>query len=93
MKVYYDNQAEVFKRWLSEPGDWIGVFQNQALDSSLLGHKFALRFGVEQWDHAEIGKTRAPDTQFGMGWKYILIAKCQTIESAVEAMKEGEDVH
>lgn len=91
MKVHTDNQAEVFKRWLSDGETWIGVFQNQALDSSNRGHRFALSFDMENFGEAEVGKTCAPDTSFGLGWKYILIAKCLTVEEAVASMKEEPD--
>ena len=73
---------ETFDRWLEDEGDWIGVFENKALDSATCGQRCAIPFTQEGWDQAVVGKTSAPDMQVppisGIGWKFILIGKCKT---------------
>ena len=76
-----------FQRWLEDPTTWIGVFENKALDSADCGMRFALAFDVSNLDDATIGETRAPDTAMGMGWRYLLVAKCASVEEVMEAMQ------
>lgn len=75
-----------------DEGDWLGVFECEALDSRMLGLRFAMLFDKADFEKAEIGRTSAPDTQFGVGWKFILKAKCLTVDEAMEwfADEEGE---
>lgn len=55
-------------------GSIIGVFQNKALDSATCGQKLYMGFEPSQESLMTIGKSHAPDTRCGMGWKYLLIA-------------------
>jgi hypothetical protein len=72
-----------FADWLSK-GWLIGIFENHDLDSRDVGVRFALPFGPEFAD-AKIGEARAPDTKaYGLGWRYILTAKPETVEQAIE---------
>jgi len=78
--------------WLddpADPGDWVGVFENHDLGHPDLGARFALLYGAEQWDAAEVGKTHGPDTSLGLGWRYILIGKFRDADDAIEAMEWG----
>ena len=77
---------ETFKRWLSDGTSWIAVFENKALDSGGAGHRIALCYDIQDYDKATIGRDRAPDTRLTTGWKYILIAKCKTVDEALEMM-------
>ena len=75
--------------WLSK-GWKIGVFENMDLGARMVGHRIALPFG-DEFDAAEIGKAKAPDSpSYGMGWRYILIAKPLTAEDAADLIfREG----
>jgi len=74
------------------------VFQNQDLGHSDLGRKIAMPFPQAVWNGAhEAGHlppginvaSHAPDhTSIGLGWRYLLIRKCRTVEDAVAAMAE-----
>ena len=83
-----------FRRWLADGTSWIGVFENQALDSLNRGQRVALQFDDSFWDVANLG-SRCPDINVppvnGIGWKWLLVAKCKTV---AEAMKEvyGDEV-
>lgn len=78
-------QQEMVQRHLNN-GDWVGVFQNEALDSAQYGEKFAMFFDDRYWDGAKIGFTTMPDTKERIGWKYILRYKCKTLDEVVEAL-------
>lgn len=84
--------AETFARWLSDGETWIGVFENHAMNSATHGARFALSFDNSQYDAAEVGKTRAPDTRMGLGWKYILAGKYRSAEEAYAAVFSEEEV-
>jgi hypothetical protein len=72
-------------------GDWLGVFEGQDLsDRRTLGLRFAMLFDGSQFDTAEIGRTCAPDTKLGLGWRFLLQAKCRTIDEAMEWFAEEE---
>lgn len=74
-----------------DEGDWIGVFECEALDSSMLGFRFAMLFDAADFDTVEIGRTHAPDTQFGLGWKFLLKARCRTAGQAMEWFAEEDE--
>jgi hypothetical protein len=57
--------------WI-ERGDVAFHFVNQDFGSNLCGHGFFLCYGREYVERAVLGETRAPDTQYGAGWRYIL---------------------
>ena len=83
-----DSPAVTFARWMRNGDTWIGVFENAALDSADMGRKLALPFDTSLFDGAVIGKDHAPDTSIGLGWKYILVAKCRSVEEALTAMDD-----
>jgi len=86
-KISTDMDATI-DRWFTDPdpGDWVGVFENQDMGHPDLGMKFGMLYGADQDDKATIMKTHAPDTTFGLGWRYLLVAKCHTADEAKEAM-------
>jgi len=84
------DERSKFVGWLEDGETFIGVFENQALDSIQCGHRYAMSFWMDQWEQAEVGKTRAPDTKMGLGWKYILIGKTDDPDEAIKMLK-GED--
>lgn len=89
MKLHTDDINETIDRWFREadPGDWVGVFENHDLGHPDLGIKLGFVYGEDQWDGAKIGRTSGPDTKaFGLGWRYLLIAKCRTPDEAKDAM-------
>ena len=80
---------ETFTRWLADGSSWIGVFQNQDLGHSDRGRKIALCYDDSQFYGMAVGQARAPDHRdIGMGWRYVLQAKCRTTDEAVAAMQD-----
>ena len=93
MKVHTDNIDEVIDRWFrdADSGDWVGVFENHDLGHYDIGRRFGAVYGAEQWDAAVIGRTNGPDNaETGLGWRYLLVAKCRTAVEAKEAMADRE---
>jgi hypothetical protein len=84
-----DMQAkETVARWLNI-GTTVGVFQNKDLGHPDIGRKVAMPFDYDEFQTAEIGTTRCPDNPtVGLGWRYILVAKCDTLQEVVDAMVE-----
>lgn len=77
-----------FHRMLRDNETWIGVFENRDLGHPHIGRRVALAFDESQWDHAIPGKTTSPDhVDIGLGWRYVLVSKCETAHSAVSALK------
>jgi hypothetical protein len=76
-----------------DEGDWLGVFEGEDLsDLNTLGLRFAMLFDKADFDKAVIGKSTAPDTRFGLGWRFILKAKCRSVDEAlVWFADEGEE--
>lgn len=65
-----------------DPGDWIGGFQCEALDSSYVGQRMLLVFGREAFSGYLLGM-QAPDTKsFGPGWKFRLAIKTESADEA-----------
>lgn len=84
-----ETPREAVTRWLSDGDTWVGVFENKELGPSL-GHRFALPFALSDgsFDKVEVGKSRAPDTRFYIGWRYILVAKCKTVDEVMALIEE-----
>jgi len=75
-----------------EEGDWLGVFEGADLsDFRTLGLRFAMLFDKSDFDKVTIGKTHAPDTKLGLGWRFILKAKCLTVDEAMVWFAPEED--
>lgn len=85
-----ETAREAVTRWLAEPDTWVGVFENHDLGHPNVGHCFAIPFRLSDgsFEQAEIGKTRAPDTSLYIGWRYILIAKCKTVDEVMQRISE-----
>jgi hypothetical protein len=79
-------------RWLADGRTEIGIFENKALDSADLGRRVAIPFEKGALDTAEIGLCRAPDMPNLIGWKYVLVAKCITVEGAEEELAKANHV-
>ena len=89
-----NDQLAKLTSWLTDPGDFIGVFECEALDSQFLGTRIAVPFAGDQWEAAEVGKTSAPDSVtfkhgYGAGWKFVLKGKFMTAEGAAEGLEKG----
>jgi hypothetical protein len=81
---------ETVARWFADPDTWAGVFENQALDSATCGERCAFPFKLSDgsFERAEVGKSHAPDgATIGLGWKYVLVAKCKFAEDAVAGLR------
>ena len=91
-EVAPETLEQKFTRLLADGTSWIGVFQNQDLGHSRIGECIAFAFDTSQLEAAKIGSTRAPDhANYGLGWRYILIAKCATVDEAVFAFNHGTE--
>jgi hypothetical protein len=81
-----ETSRDTFARWLADGSSWIGIFENHDLGHFDLGRRIALPYDMELFDRAEL-KMRAPDHKsIGLGWRYLLVAKCQTVTSALAQM-------
>ena len=81
---------ETFTRWLSDGESWIGVFENHDLGHYDIGRRVAFCFDNTDEAKAEVGETQAPGHKaIGLGWRYILVAICHTVEEAEAAMRCG----
>jgi hypothetical protein len=77
------SDLEKIEEWLSDGDTWVGGFENLALDSVDVCGRVLFPFSNVQWDNGVIGETRAPDTGFLIGWKYVLQIKS----------KDAKDIH
>jgi hypothetical protein len=68
------SSVQILNRWL-ERGDGVAIYENQALDSSDLGHKQFISFGspAAQIEDVEPPQ-RLPDIGNKINWRYSLIA-------------------
>lgn len=89
-RLSQSQQRKKFTEWLSDGESWIGVFENQLLGDPHAGERIAMAFDNSDYDKARFGM-RAPDTRELIGWRYTLVAKCRTVDCAVEAMAEEFD--
>jgi len=94
MSEHVSKARSTFERWLSDGESWIGVFENKALDSGSAGTRIAGCFDKDQWEQANLGD-RCPDGltfahNYGAGWKFLLVAKCTSIDEAMEDMRFEE---
>lgn len=80
------SSLEKLKQLVSE-GDEVAVYQNQAMDSSNLGHVIFLIVGPTR-THKEPPK-RAPDGAYGLGWKYALQGLLDLNTNRLKSEKES----
>lgn len=62
--------AEIVQRLRHQGGQW-AVFQNHDLGHPMLGHLVFLQYGPE--NTYKTPPLRAPDGQYGLGWRYLLV--------------------
>jgi hypothetical protein len=80
IEVSADNAEAIFKRRL-KAGRSIAVFINLDLGHPALGHAIFLPLDPDEISAVEVGKTRAPDTSAGLGWRYLLDSIHTTIDA------------
>ncbi|HUT76972.1 MAG TPA: hypothetical protein VM285_04760 [Polyangia bacterium] len=80
-----DSLVSTVSGWLEDGSTIVGVFENVALDSQLLGHRVAFPFELDLADRLILGSTRAPDSaKLGfIGWRYVLKLKSTDAEEVV----------
>jgi hypothetical protein len=88
-----DKNRKIIEVWFTDPDTWVGIFENHDLGHPQQGLRCAFPFrisdGSMSW--SEIGKTRAPDGRtIGLGWRYILVAKCTTADEALKSLRGDE---
>jgi len=72
-----------FDRWFADGTTWVGVYECKDLSSQRLGDRVAMPFDTADLSKAEVGD-KAPDHPTnGPGWRWSLIAKCNTVEEAL----------
>jgi hypothetical protein len=82
--------AATFTRWLGNATTRIGVFENKDLGHRDVGRRIALPYEAKDLDQAELGKAQAPDSAIiGFGWRYLLVAKCSTVDEALAELEKG----
>ena len=76
------NISDAFYAWLSNPSNWIGVFEYQGFGDDQPGIRVALYFDIKTWDYAHVDTTRMPDynKRMGLGWRFVLIGKFNVVE-------------
>lgn len=86
MLAHDAGNEEKIRRWLSDPTTWVGVGENQELYSGPggTGTRVGLSYDISQWDQAIIGKSAVSH------WKYLLIAKCKTADTALHILRHGD---
>lgn len=85
-----DGNKATIERWLADGDTWVGVFENRDLGHRDFGARCAFPFALSDgsFERAEIGRVHAPDGRMiGLGWRYVLVAKCRDVESALEALE------
>lgn len=71
--------------WLKDGSTWIGVFENHDLGHLMFGSRVAIPFDVSNFNDTPLGM-RAPDINNHILWRYVLVAKCRTLEEAEAAL-------
>lgn len=90
-----DQQVAMMTRWMELGETWIGIWENKALDSTMLGHRVAVPYDDSLWDRANIGDGGATEDMFRrlgfIPWQYRLQFKVRTVAEAVKILEgEGE---
>jgi len=86
-----DATRETFSRWLADGSTWIGVFHNHDLGHRDVGRRIAIPFdtATEVPLHSTAPDHLTRKTGLGPGWRYLLVAKADTVDAAIDALKEG----
>lgn len=80
---------QAIERWFADGDTWVGVFENHDLGSQQVGVRCAFPFTLSNgsMEASRVGSTKAPDgSRIGMGWRYVLVAKCRTADEAMAAL-------
>ena len=75
-------------RWFADGKTWVGVFENKDLGHQNQGHRIGLPFDIARKSTAVLNHSHAPDGSYGLGWRYILVAKCTTTQEVIDNLKE-----
>lgn len=80
---------ERFARWFADGDTTACVFENKDLGHPQIGRRVAFPYTKANAEAMAIGTSRAPDSSlYGLGWRYILVARCNTVEEAMAALDE-----
>jgi hypothetical protein len=66
-----EGAKQKFEQWLKR-GDGIGWFQNVDLGHPGLGLNVFMPITKEEEEKCEVGRTKAPDGAYGLGWRFLL---------------------
>lgn len=88
--IYLGTMRSTLERWFSDPDTVVGIFENHDLGSVYCGQRIGFPYTREVAAKLEVGRSRAPDTTRVIGWRYILVAKCDSVEAAVAAMGSAD---
>ena len=95
MKVLTPTTRELMiekaEEWLADGETFIGVFENKDLGHPELGHRIMLPYEDALFEAAILGKTTPPDMPYiGLGWRYLMVCKTRSSESAVCSLMDGK---
>jgi hypothetical protein len=91
-RLIEDDQKQrlLIASWFNDADTWVGVFENHDLGHPDRGLRCAFPFAISDgsMEKSIVGQTRAPDGRIiGMGWRYLLVAKCSTAEEALAHLR------
>lgn len=84
-KAQQENR-ERLERWFADEDTVACIFENHDLGSRMVGTRIALPYRKAEAQQMRIKIDRAPDTSMGLGWRYILVAKCDDVQATLEAL-------
>lgn len=85
VKNISETKMNMMRQWLLDGQTWIAVFENKDMNNGDFGRRVAFPFDNAVKGRAKLGETKAPDAPgIGLGWRYILIAICDTAEEAAK---------
>ncbi len=82
-----ESPAARFERWFADGDTTACVFENKDLGHRDIGRRIVLPYTKEAAAGMAIGTSRAPDmAAIGLGWRYVLVARCTTPAEALAAL-------
>ena len=76
-------------RWFADGDTVVCVFENKDLGHYDIGRRIALPYTKAIAESVAIGTSRAPDSDVGLGWRYILVGRAHSPEE-VTALLDRE---
>lgn len=77
-------------RWFEDGDTTVCVFENKDLGSRDIGRRIALPYTKLAAEGMAIGTSRAPDGSYGLGWRYLLVARAHNPAEVLAALDRKE---